>query len=245
MTRPAPTQQPYPSAASEATIPSRPPRPSRFGLIFGIVAMALTLGAIALAVFAPQLSTTPRLEAPHGWQQVYNGNPGDATGLWGNSSGCSFPAAGLDIASDSSCAFTPENGTSLNGGVLIVAQIAPAADVSLAQDAGVLLDNSVLVLISQDGSYQICQNTCDVFSTRGEGTLASGSTIAWHADAFVPNEMAVLYDADQGTVSLYVNGQYVDHITAESGGSPTIALTTSSTGEALFTHVAIYAGSLG
>ena len=140
--------------------------------------------------------------------------------------------------------FTPASSASLDGGVLIVAQVAPAADVSLAQDAGVLLDNSIIVLISQDGSYQMCIDTCDVFSPRAEGTLASGSTIAWHTDAFVPNEMAVLYDADQGTVSLYVNGQYVDHIAVATGGSPTIALTTSSTGEALFTHVAIYAGSV-
>ena len=246
MTPPAATQQPYPSAMPDATIPSRSPKPSRFGLIFGIVATALTLGAIALAVFAPQLTSAPRLEAPHGWQQVYNGNPGDATALWNNVSGrtgCSFPSEGLDIASDGACVFTPASSVSLDGGVLIVAQVAPAADVSLAQDAGVLLDNSVIVLISQDGSYQMCIDTCDVFSPRAAGTLASGSTIAWHTDAFVPNEMAVLYDADQGTVSLYVNGQYVDHIAVATGGSPTIALMTSSTGEALFTHVAIYAGA--
>ena len=59
MMMPPATQQPYPSAEPDATIPSRPPKPSRFGLIFGIVATALTLGAIALAVFAPQLTTRP------------------------------------------------------------------------------------------------------------------------------------------------------------------------------------------
>jgi hypothetical protein len=74
--------------------------------------------------------------------------------------------------------------------------------------------------------------------------VASGSTIAWHADAFVPNEIAVLYNSDQDTAAFYVNGQFVDQVSADISASPTVAVTTSSSGQALFTHVTIYAASV-
>jgi len=242
-TMPQSPQSPQPaiSPAPEAT---RAARPARFGLFFGIAAAVLTLGAIALAVFAPALTSAPRLQVPQGWQQVYNANPANDSAPWSSASGCSLPSEGLDIESDKSCPFTPASGVALDDGVLVIAKLAPAADVSLSQDAAVILDNSVIVLVTQDGSYTICRDTCDLFSDRGD-VLASGSTVAWHADAFVPNELAVLYSTDQNTVSLYVNGQYVDQAEAGVGASPSIALATSSNGEALFTHVAIYAGNVG
>ncbi len=237
--------QPAPSPAPEATV-TPAARPARFGLFFGIVATVLTLGAIALAVFAPALTTAPQLQVPQGWQQVYNANPANASDAWGDSSGCSFPTQGLDVNSDSACMFTPANTNtgSLDNGVLVVAKLAPAADVALSQDAAIILDNSVIVLVSQDGSYTICRESCELFSSTGD-VLASGSTVAWHADAFVPNELAVLYSSDQNSISLYVNGQYVDQVTAGIGSSPSIALATSTNGEALYTHVAIYAASVG
>ena len=89
--------------------------------------------------------------------------------------------------------------------MLIVAQLAPAADVSVSQDAGVLLDNSL------DRPHFAAGRLSDVpghlrrflseDETDAPNPRASGSTIAWHTDAFVPNEMAVLYNADQGTVA--------------------------------------------
>ncbi len=236
--------QPAPSQASEPAQATQAARPARFGLFFGIVATLLTLGAIALAVFAPALTSTPQLQVPQGWQQVYSANPANDSAPWGDARGCSLPPQGLDVQSDTSCPFTPASGASLDDGVLVVAKLAPAADVSLSEDAAVILDNSLIVLVTQDGSYTICRDTCDLFS-RGGGVLASGSTVAWHADAFVSNELAVLYSTDQNTISLYVNGQYVDKAPANIGASPSIALATSSNGEALFTHVAIYAGNVG
>jgi hypothetical protein len=199
----------------------------------------LTLGAIVLAVFAPQLTSAPNLQVPGGWRQVYDANPGNTTGVWNNASGCNFPAQGLSIDSDSTCEFS---GTTLNGGVLVDTQLAPAADVSASEDAGILLDNSLLVIITQQGDYEICRGPCDSPSGT-DRTLASGSTIAWHSDAFVANELAVLYNVDQDTVSIYANGQFVDQVqNAGLSPSPTVALTTSSSGEALFTHVTIYSG---
>lgn len=245
MTTPAAMPPTVPDSAASA----QPAHPSRFGLFFGIAASALTLAAIALAVFAPQLTSAPKLQVPAGWQQVYSANPGDTTGAWDNASGCAFPSQGLLVESDSTCQFQPANGATVNGGVLIDAQIAPGADVAASEDAGFLLDNSLLVIITQQGDYEICHNSCDPLS--GNGTdytsspvVASGSTIAWHADAFVPNEIAVLYNADQDTATFYVNGQFVDQVSADISASPTVALTTSSTGEALFTHVTIYAASV-
>lgn len=236
--------QPAPSQASEPAQATQAARPARFGLFFGIVATLLTLGAIALAVFAPALTSAPQLHVPQGWQQVYSANPANDSAPWGDARGCSLPPQGLDVQSDTSCPFTPASGASLDDGVLVVAKLAPAADVSLSEDAAVILDNSLIVLVTQDGSYTICRDTCDLFA-RGGGVLASGSTVAWHADAFVSNELAVLYSTDQNTISLYVNGQYVDKAPANIGASPSIALATSSNGEALFTHVAIYAGNVG
>lgn len=239
---------PQPSA-SEPTMPSRRQvHPARFGLIFGIVATVLTLGAIALAAFAPQLTSVPPLQVPQGWQQVYNDNPSNSASSWDSGNGCSFPTQGLDIASDSTCQFkhTGQPGLTDSGladGVLVVAKLAPAADVSLSQDAGILLDNAIIVIISQQGDYQICHTQCDILSRNGE-VLASGSTTAWHSDAFVANEVAVLYEPDKNSVSFYVNGQFVKQVDAGLSPGPTVALMTSSSGEAIFTHVAIYAGSV-
>lgn len=246
MPQPPQSSQPAPSPAAGATAPARRARPARFGFFFGIAATAVTLAAIALAVFAPALTSAPQLQVPQGWQQVYNANPADANDVWGDTSGCSFPTQGLDVSSDSSCLFTPANtsGGLLNGGVLVVAKLAPAAAVSLSQDAAVVLGNSLIVVITQEGDYQICQDTCDLFSESGR-VLASGSTVAWHADAFVPNELAVLYNSDQNSVSFYANGQFVDQVSAGIGSSLSVALGTSTNGEALYTHVAIYAPSVG
>lgn len=244
MTPPATTAQSHLSTTSEPTMPSKSARPSRFGLFFGIIAAVVTLGAIVLAVFAPQLTTSPKLQAPQGWQQVYNDNPGDTTARWANTSGCAFPSQGLHVWSDTACVFTPANNAVLANGVLIVAQVAPAADVSASEDAGISLDGTLIVIISQQGNYKICRETCQSFSTTG-GILASGSTVAWHTDAYVPNEIAVIYNTDQGGISFYVNSQFVDQVpNADISSTPTIALMTSSSGEALFTHVTIYAGSV-
>src|SRR5262249_31716284 len=216
----------------------------RFGLFFGIAATVLTLGSIALAVLAPRLTSAPNLQAPRGWQQVYNDNPGTSSGLWDNASGCNFGTGGLDVASDGICAFKPTNGASLANGVLVVAQLAPAADVSVSEDAGILLDDSLLVTITQQGDYEICRGSCDLLANTST-PVVSGSTVAWHADALVANEIAVLYDSSRGTISFYANGQFVDKVDVTAGMTPSVALTTSSSGEVVFTHVAIYAGSLG
>jgi hypothetical protein len=241
MTTPAAMPPTAPDSASAV----QPAHPSRFGLFFGIVASALTLAAIVLAVFAPQLTSAPKLQVPDGWQQVYSANPGATTGAWDDASGCGFPSQGLFIESDSTCQFLPANGGSLDGGVLIDAQLAPAADVSASEDAGFLLGNSLLVIITQQGDYEICRDSCDPLSSDGVriALVASGSTTAWHGDAFVPNEVALLYNADQDTAALYANGQFVVQVSAGVSSSPAVALTTSSSGEALFTHVTIYTGS--
>jgi len=248
-TPPTTTPTAMPPTVHDSAPPAQSAHPSRFGLIFGIVASALTLAAIVLAVFAPQLTSAPKLQVPASWQQVYSANPGNTTALWDNASGCAFPSEGLEIDSDSTCEFKPANGATLDGGVLIKAQLAPAAEVPASEDAGVLLDNSVLFIITQQGDYEICRNTCNApsgddadFAT--DPVVVTGSTVAWHADAFVPNEIAVLYNADQNTVAFYANGQFVDQVSADISSSPTVALTTSSSGEALFTHVSIYAASV-
>lgn len=247
ITSPTTPPQPNPTEAPTITTPTNAKRPSRFGFFFGLAATALTLGAIALAVFAPQLSSAPTLQIPQGWQQVYNDNPGASPSAWENTGGCSFGASGVDITSEGTCEFKPANGASLADGVLVVAQLGPAANVSRSQDAGILLDNSVLVIITQQGDYKICRSTCDALEAaqNHEAPVISGSTVAWHADAFVTNEIAVLYSPDAGTLNFYANGQFITQASVGIVTTPSIALTTSTDGEALFTHVAIYAGRLG
>jgi hypothetical protein len=252
MTPPMTSPAAMPPTVPDSAPPAQPAHPSRFGLFFGIVASALTLAAIVLAVFAPQLMSTPKLQVPAGWQQVYSANPGDTTGVWNDATtyrGCSFPSRGLLIDSEGACEFQPGNGVTLNGGVLIDAKLAPAAEVPASEDAGILLDNSILFIITQQGDYEICRDSCDAPSGdnatfAASPVVATGSTVAWHADAFVPNEIAALYNADQETVAFYANGQFVDQINADINSSPTVVLTTSSSGEALFTHVTIYAASV-
>lgn len=245
MMTPPTMQAPQYPVAPAAPAMVRPSRPSRFGFFFGIAATVLTLGAIALAVFAPQLTAVPKLAVPAGWQQVYNNNPSADMAPWDASSGCGFPSSGMVVESDSTCAFSPEGSAQLSGGVLVVAQVAPAANVSAAQDAGILIDNTVVAIMSQDGNYRICDGSCDVFS-RTNLPPVTGSTVAWHADAFVANEIAVLDNPDQGKISFYVNGQFVNEFSdSELSSTPTVALITTTTGEAQFTHVAIYAASVG
>jgi hypothetical protein len=241
ITPPATTPPPYAMPAPAPT--PRPSKPSPFGFIFGIVATVLTLGAIVLAVFAPQLATTATLRVPQGWQHVYNDNPGTSSGLWDSAGGCDFSSEGLHIASEGTCTFKPADGATLTDGVLVIAKLALAADVSSSEDAGILLDNSVLVIISQQGDYKICRGSCQNFSSNGQAPI-SGSTIAMHSDAFIANEIAVLYNANANTVDFYVNGQFVNQAIVDISGTPSIALTTSSSGEALITHVDIYAGSV-
>ena len=245
----SPTTPPRQNSPETPTIttPTNSKRPSRFGFFFGLVATVLTLGAITLAVFAPQLTSASTLQVPQGWQQVYNDNPGASPSAWDNASGCSFGSGGVDITSDGTCEFKPANDARLADGVLVVAQLGPAANVSLSQDAGILLDNSVLVIITQQGDYRICRSTCDAVEAaqNNEAPVISGSTIAWHADAFVPNEIAVLYNPDAGTLGFYANGQFIAQTNVGISTTPTVALATSTDGEALFTHVAIYAGRLG
>ena len=245
----SPTTPPQQNSLEMPTIttPMNSKRPSRFGFFFGLAATVLTLGAIALAVFAPQLSSAPTLQIPQGWQQVYNDNPGASPSAWDDVGGCSFGAAGVDIIGNGTCVFKPANASGLADGVLVVARLGPAANVSRSQDAGILLNDSVLVIITQQGDYRICRSTCDALEAaqNNEAPVISGSTVAWHADAFVPNEIAVLYDPDAGTINFYANGQFITQASVGISTTPTVALATSIDGEALFTHVAIYAGRLG
>ncbi len=243
ITPPATTPPAYSTPVPQQAQPPRPAKRSPFGMIFGIVATALSLGAIALAVFAPQLTTAPNLRVPQGWQHVYSDNPGTSSGLWDSTGGCDFSSEGLHIGSEGTCTFKPADGATLTNGVLVVAGLAPAADVASSEDTGILLDNSVLVIVSQQGDYKICRGSCQISSSTGEGPI-SGSTIAMHSDAFVANEIAVLYNADASSVDLYINGQFVNHATVDISGTPTIALATSSSGETLVTHVDIYAGGV-
>jgi hypothetical protein len=238
-TPPAPSSMPAPQPAPSP----RPSRPSRFGMIFGLAATVLTVGAVALALFAPQLTTAPNLRVPQGWQHIYSDNPGTSSGLWDSTGGCDFSSEGLHISSEGTCTFKPADGATPTNGVLVVARLAPAADVASSEDTGIVLDNSVLVIVSQQGDYKICRGSCQISSSSAEAPI-SGSTIAMHSDAFVANEIAVLYNADASTIDFYINGQFVNHAAVDISATPTIALATSSDGETLITHVDVYAGGV-
>lgn len=218
----------------------------RFGLIFGLVVVALTVVAIALAASGPLMVN--HLAVPANMTKVYDGVPNDS-GSWSNASGCSLGQNGLDVSSSSQegCQFLPsENADLLSKGFYLSITLAPDATVTNTQLPVVALGNDVYVELDPAGEYLICTGTCD--SLAGDTHVTAFSS-AWHADGYTPNSFTLVYqpgaDNGQNALALFVNGQQEQLVDLSvSHGSDLVLAAADAgqgeSGEAVYTHVTLY-----
>lgn len=229
--------QPSPAPAARTVLPAS----RTFAVIFTLLAVLLTAGAVALATYAGQQTATGQDAAPSGWSQVYDASLATPDSNWDTTQGCQFSNGGLLVQSSAVCQFLPSTTQDLTSqGFLLRLTIAPSADIVNDLEPFVVLGNSDYIGVTSSGQYSLC----DTASCSASGQVhVQGTTIDWHADVFVTNTMAVKYDAQAGQVTLYLNGVQVASGPLAVGSSAAIGLATSSTGEALFTHATLYSGS--
>lgn len=245
---PIPPSPPATAPVDGQPLAQRPKRffSGRFGLIFGLVAVVLTVLAVVLAFAGPLMVN--HLAIPSGMTKVYDSAPNDSA-AWSASRGCEHVQNGLDVTSRSQdgCQFLPsENADLLSNGFYLSITLAPDASVTAVQEPLVSLGNEVYVAFDQTGAYLICTGTCSTFA--GD-TEVSASTSAWHTDGFTPNTFTLVYQpgADNGTnaLVLFVNGQQARMVdlTVPSQADLVLAATEPApgeTGEAIYTHVTLY-----
>jgi hypothetical protein len=240
----APPTAPPVAAAPQSAAPAKPsalPARRGFAVVFSILAIVVTAGAIALATYAGQQYSTPQDAVPAGWSQVYDANLASADSNWDTSQGCQFNNGGLYAASDEICGFVPSATQDLTSlGFLFKVTVGPAAAIPDALQPTIIFGNSVYISVTQMGEYSICEPSgCPVDAqVRVEGT-----TIDWHGDPFVSNSMAVKYDAQAGQMTLYVNDIQVASATLSLNAGSSIALAAPDGAEALFTHATLYSAS--
>jgi hypothetical protein len=213
--------------------------------IIGIVFVALTAVAVVLALVAPQLVNHSAGVVPTGWAKVFDGQPDG--GSWQTLAGCEATSQGLHVTgSDTTagCKFAPSVSRDLTSqGFYLEAVTAPPANLMGAEDPVIafgLQSNVLAVGFNQLGEYTICTNPCDYSAS----VFDVGVTVAWHTNGYTANTVAVLYSPESSQVSVYANGQEVTTVSYAAPAGSRLLLTTDSVGEALYTHVTIYTGSV-
>jgi hypothetical protein len=212
-----------------------------FALIFGLVALLVTAGALVLAAYGPTTLPQGADAPPSGWSQVYNASLTTSDNQWDTSQGCQFASDGLEASADATCAFTPSTSGDLTSqGFQLAVTVAPAATVSAELAPFIQLGDQVYVGITQQGQYSICTvPTCSSIAD----PRVQGSTISWHGDAFVANTLTVRYLASAGQLTLFVNGQQAAQASVTLQSGTTLALSTPTGGEAVFTHATLFTAS--
>lgn len=250
---PLPPLPPAPPAQAPSPVDGQPlaQRPKsffngRFGLIFGLVAIILSVLAIVLASSGPFFVNHTAI--PAGMTKVYDGTPND-TAAWSAIQGCSHVQNGLDVTSGNrdGCQFLPSNNADLlSQGFYLSVTLAPDASVTDTQVPLVSLGNDVFVAFDQAGAYLICTGGCD---TLGGDVAVSASTSAWHTDGYTPNTFTLVYqpgsDNGQDALVLFVNGQQTRTVdlSVPQGADLVLAATEPAAGEpgeAIYTHVTLY-----
>jgi hypothetical protein len=221
--------------------------PSRFGKVFGVAAIVLTLAGLLLAGLAPQLVTHAPSGAPAGWTTLYDGTPSDSTG-WDAAAGCTFSHSGLDVAGadgSSGCAYVPsQQHDLLSGGFQFSVALAPDGSVKLEQDPQITLTgggSSLYVVLNQTGEYIICEDSC----RPGSGVYFIGLSVAWHTDGYTPNSITLRYLPADDSLTMYTDGQEVRTFQVSLPTQPALALGADSGGEAIYTHVTLYSATGG
>ena len=238
--QPAPELQP-----DEGPLPEMPEgfAPDRYARIFAVVLSVICLVALVLAAVAPSLLSRAGTTVPTTWGKAYDGTI-RADGVWDTADGCNVISSGLDIQADKnsgnlSCDFKPSERLDVSQGFFIQAQVAPAARVAGNQLPMITVgqNEEISVSFDQEGAYRVCVET---------GTACHiGSTVAWHSDVYVANTIGLLFIPDdatsaRGTLTLFVNGQAIGHVSAMVASYLPLALGAKAGGEALFTHVTLY-----
>ena len=260
---PPPTTPQPPAPAAPAAPPAGSAEQGRttgrrYQIIFGSVCAALTVLALVLAIFAPDLRPNASQSIPAGWTQVYASDltapTADDLKAWDVTSGCAFYSLdpkGLDAtASDSDaaiCGFTPPGSSNATAqGFYFEVGLAPAWQVPFFQRALLLVGDptspsgTVLMFeIDQQGAYTLCDAPCSV---TGDGIYKSGGTAAWHGDAYVANTIAVKVSADHTEETFYVNGQQVVTASVTLNSQPALATGAPSGSGAIFTRATLATG---
>jgi hypothetical protein len=219
------------------------------------------VAAIVGLVQSNQLASTA---VPGAWNTAYNGNL-QYTSQWSGDAGCYTGLNGLDVTTGSTfdvCSFDPSTTRDLvSHGFQINLSLAPESMlqspltplIQIGDSSG----NGLSVIFNDTGDFAICEDTsldCSacLASSLGCATdaLASDSTVAWHTDQYVANNVVMRYmvNADgSATLTIFVNGQEVISPTIGQGAAlatgQSISIGAGNGGEALYTGATIYTAS--
>ena len=239
--RPIPTEE-QPLAES-----ARGLWPSRFGKVFGVGAIALTLAGLLLAGLAPQLASHAPSGAPAGWTTLYDGTPSDSAG-WDAAAGCTFSHSGLDVVGadgSNGCGYVPsQQHDLLSQGFELSVALAPDGAVKLAQDPQIALTgggSALYIVLNQAGEYIMCEDQCQP----GGGVYVVGLSDSWHTDGYTPNSITLRYLPADDSLTLYTDSQEVRSLHVSLPVQPALALGADSGGEAMYTHATLYSASGG
>lgn len=249
---PAPAPQPSQAPVDGQPLAKRPKSffTGRFGLIFGLMVVVLTVAAIALAAAGPLLVNHSAI--PAGMTKVFDGVPNDSSAWRAADAGCSLVANGLDVDSSTreGCRFVPsEHADLLTQGFYLSATLAPDASVTNIQEPVVAFSNDEYLAFDQSGAYLICTGITDRF---GNDTCVSAYSSAWHTDGYTPNTFSVVYqpgaDNGQDALVLFINGQQTRTVDLTMAGESELVLAATEPspgqrGEAVYTHVTFYSAT--
>jgi hypothetical protein len=221
----------------------------RFGLIFGVCVIVVTLVAVLLGILAPSFSaaSTSAL-VPSGWTQAFDGQPTD-DGTWiTHSDGCALaPASHILEGGDNGvvCAFKASTQRDLTSqGFTLEALLAPAAavpgDLKPLIEVGTASDGAVAA-IDQNGEYILCRT-----SSSESAPCLSNFTVAWHGTGSVANSLALRYLPDAGgggSLTLFANGQPIDSVALDLAAGEPIGIGAAPSSEALYARVTIFSAT--
>jgi hypothetical protein len=223
-------------------------------VIIAITVLAIVAGVAGVALTAQTSSAA----APLSWNKVFTGSL-DSTSQWTGDSGCDAISAGLDVLGTSgfdTCTFTPSTTSDMvSNGFQLNLKLAPEIVLANALTPLIQVGNAhgdgFSVIFDDTGDFAICQDTSSDCSLClgasldcNKDVLATDSTVAWHTDPYVGNDVVVRYQPNggAGTLSVFVNGQQIADITIVGGLGQdfSLAIGAGEEGEALYTGATLY-----
>lgn len=217
-------------------------RTSPFAIIFGAVAVVVTLGAIVLAALAPSLETAAPPAVPSGWTQAYNADLNGSTTGFETGAGCAVTDKGLDVTADQSavtCTYQPsDQGSLLANGFQLRVTMAPASQIAGGQQPLIGLGDSAFVAVEQVDTattFVICNVDC----TAGADPVQLGSD-AWHGEGYYANTLTLFWGGTGQQLVVSANGQQVASVDFHfASGAQGLELGTLKHGEALYSHMTL------
>jgi hypothetical protein len=208
--------------------------PDQYSAVFALLAVIVTVAAIAFAIYAPQRAAT----APQGFAKVVDG-PITTDQNWSLPTGCSLVADGLHVegnAGGAACVFQPSDASDLTSqGFWLEVTVAPANIVPGRVNPVVVVGTDIEIGFDDQGAYEICFT--------GSTGCAQGTASSWHSDSFVRNKIAVRYLRDAQTITVFANGREVVSQSVLIQQQDGIALGAATNASAIFTHIALYTAS--